>query len=117
VNTPIQSALPRLLLYAADINRQISERIQTNYHSLRQCFDGSCVSVFHVEGGWYSILQLPQTRSDEEWAEVFLTQQNILVHPGHFFDMEQKSCIVISLLLSSRLFMDTILRIRENLKE
>jgi alanine-synthesizing transaminase len=116
VNTPVQAALPKLLLYAADIKSQISQRIQTNYHFLFQCFSGSSISVFYVEGGWYSLLQLPQTRSDEDWAIIFLAQ-NILVHPGHFFDVEQKSCILVSLLPPSRLFMNTTTQIRKIIEE
>jgi aspartate/methionine/tyrosine aminotransferase len=68
--------------------------------------------MFHAEGGWYAILQLPQFRNDDEWAIELLHQQNILVYPGHFFDMEQKSCIVLSLLPSSELFASSLSRIR-----
>jgi aspartate/methionine/tyrosine aminotransferase len=75
------------------------------------------VSVFHTEGGWYSILQLPQARSDDEWSLLLLAEQNILVHPGHFFDIEQRSCVVLSLLPPLPLFRETTIRIRRIIEE
>jgi alanine-synthesizing transaminase len=112
VNTPVQVALPQLLRCSSDIQNQIRLRIQTNYQLLQNVFADSRVSVLRVEGGWYAILQLPHIHSDSDWAEGMLKSQNILVQPGHFFDMEQKSCIVVSLLPHSNLFKDAILRLK-----
>ena len=111
VNTPVQIALPRLFRFSSDIRNQIRLRIQTNYKLLQNIFADSNTSVLRVEGGWYAILHLPQKHSDDNWAEEILIHQNILVQPGHFFDMEQESCIVISLLPDSRIFKETILRL------
>jgi alanine-synthesizing transaminase len=112
VNTPAQTALPKLLEQSADITEQIRNRNYSNFVLLQNIFSNSKVSVFHVEGGWYAILQLPQLRSDDEWAAELLVQQNILVHPGHFFEMKQTSCIVLSLLLPSERFEEALSRIR-----
>jgi hypothetical protein len=117
VNTPIQVALPKLLRCSSDIRNQICLRIQTNYRLLQKVFTDSSTSLLRVEGGWNAILQLPQKYSDDTWAEEILTHQNILVQPGHFFDMVQKSCIVISLLPISGLFDDAILRLHQFIKE
>ncbi|MGA3287172.1 MAG: pyridoxal phosphate-dependent aminotransferase [Bacteroidota bacterium] len=117
VNTPVQVALPKLLRSSSDIRNQIRLRIQTNYRLLQKVFADSSTSVLRVEGGWYAVLQLPQKYSDDNWAEEILTHQNILVQPGHFFDMEQKSCIVISLLSVSDLFDDAILRLQRFIEE
>jgi aspartate/methionine/tyrosine aminotransferase len=117
VNTPVQVALPKLLRCSSDIRNQIRSRIQTNYRLIQKVFADSSASVLRVEGGWYAILQLPQKYSDDNWAEEILTYQNILVQPGHFFDMVQKSCIVISLLPISGLFDDAILRLHQFIKE
>jgi aspartate/methionine/tyrosine aminotransferase len=68
--------------------------------------------VFHTDGGWYAILQLPQFRNDEEWVIELLHQQNILVQPGHYFDMTQKSCIVLSLLPPPEVFAASLSRMR-----
>jgi alanine-synthesizing transaminase len=113
VNTPVQVALPQLLRFSSDIRNQIRSRIQTNYRLLQNIFADSRASVLRVEGGWYAILQLPHIHNDHDWAEGMLLRQNILVQPGHFFDMEQKSCIVVSLLPPSKLYKDAILRLKE----
>jgi alanine-synthesizing transaminase len=117
VNTPAQIALPKLLHSALDVRNQIRLRVQTNYKLLQNIFKDSSTSVLRAEGGWYAILQLPQKYSDDNWAEEILTHQNILVQPGHFFDMEQKSCIVISLLPISSLFEDALLRLQRFIKD
>jgi aspartate/methionine/tyrosine aminotransferase len=117
VNTPAQVALPKLLRCSSDIENQIRSRIQTNYQLLQNSFADSSASVFHIEGGWYAILQLPQIHSDDKWAEEILTQQNILVQPGHYFDMEHKSCVVVSLLPISSLFENTLLQLRQFIEE
>jgi alanine-synthesizing transaminase len=98
VNTPVQNALPNLLQCAPAIQTHIRTRIRTNHESLKSCFAQSKVSVLNSEGGWYGILQLPQNMSDEEWVLDFLIHKNILVYPGHFFELDQKACIIISLL-------------------
>jgi alanine-synthesizing transaminase len=98
VNTPVQAALPQLLSSVSHIESQILKRIQRNSAALQKSFMNSRTSVFHVEGGWYAILRLPQIFSDDQWAEKFLFYENIIVQPGHYYGMEQPSCIVLSLL-------------------
>jgi alanine-synthesizing transaminase len=112
VNTPVQVALPKLLEQSQCIGKQIRTRVYSNYHLLQRVFTDSRATVFQTEGGWYAILQLPQCYNDDEWAVELLHQQNILVYPGHFFDMKQKSCIVLSLLPPSDFFADALSRIR-----
>ena len=112
VNTPVQVALPKLLEYSQFIGEQIRRRVYSNYRLLQRAFTGSSVSVFQAEGGWYAVLQLSQLHDDDEWAVELLHQQNILVYPGHFFNMEQKSCIVLSLLPSPELFAASLSCIR-----
>jgi alanine-synthesizing transaminase len=117
VNTPAQIALPKLLRSSSEIRNQIRLRIQENYRILQSVFMDSSTSVLRVEGGWYAILQLPQKYSDDHWAEEILTHENILVQPGNFFDLEQKSSIVISLLPISRLFEDSIRQLQRFIEE
>ncbi len=111
VNTPAQAVLPKLLEQSQFIGKQIRTRIRYNFDLLQKVFADSSASVFRIEGGWYAILQLPQFRNDDEWAIELLRQINILVHPGHFFEMKQKSCIVLSLLPHSEYFADALSQI------
>jgi hypothetical protein len=104
VNTPVQAALPTLLSYADSLSGQIHSRVHSQYQLLQTTFADSNATVLHSEGGWYAILQLTQSHNDEEWAIELLQKENILVYPGHFFEMEQPSCLVLSLLPPSDLF-------------
>ena len=51
-----------------------------------------------MEAGWYAILRVPETKSDEEWALSLVQEHAVLVHPGYFFDMARGAHLVISLL-------------------
>jgi alanine-synthesizing transaminase len=112
VNTPAQAALPKLLEQSEFIGEQIRTRVRSNFHLLQNTFADSSATVFRAEGGWYGILQLPQFHSDEAWAVELLRERNIFVHPGHFFDMKQKSCLVLSLLLPPDTFSVALTQIR-----
>jgi alanine-synthesizing transaminase len=117
VNSPVQIALPKLFRYSTDIREQILTRVRTNYQQLLKTFVESVTTVMQTEGGWYAVLHLPQRYGDEEWAERILTHHNVLVQPGYFYDMEQKSCIVISLLPDSNIFKDTLLQLWRFIEE
>src|SRR5262249_1115657 len=72
VSTPVQIALPSLLASAEHVQSQIRARIAANLAMLRERLAGSPVAPLRVEGGWYTILQMPRTRSEEEWAMMLL---------------------------------------------
>lgn len=114
VSTPVQQALPSLLKDLPLLTRQILERVRGNYHWLKDTLhSGSAMSLLHCEGGWNAILQLPNTQTDEEWGLKFLRERNILVHPGHLFDMQNTVCIVISLLVKREILASGIQAMRE----
>jgi alanine-synthesizing transaminase len=98
VNTPVQIALPKLIKLSSNIGTIIHKRVESNYTMLQSVFRNSNATVLNTEGGWYAILQLPQTKTDEQWADKILSRLNILVYPGYFFDIPQKSSVVVSLL-------------------
>jgi aspartate/methionine/tyrosine aminotransferase len=64
-----------------------------------------------VEGGWYAILQVPQTRSEEQWCLELLEQDDVLVQPGFFYDFESEAFLVASLLTSPAVFQEGIRRL------
>ncbi len=51
-----------------------------------------------VEGGWYAVVRVPVTRSDEDLAIDILQQTSVLVHPGHFYDFPSDGYLIVSLL-------------------
>lgn len=99
VNTHVQQMLPSLLKERKSTTRRFLERLQTNLAALRSRVTlARAVSLLRCEGGWYAVLQVPATRSDEDWAEVLLEDCNTLMHPGLFFSIDRINCLVLSLL-------------------
>ncbi len=99
VATPVQHALPTILATRGVAENAIRERTRTNLRVLREsCARAAAASVLHVEGGWYAIIRVPETRSDEEWALDLVEHEGVHVQPGYFFDMSRGAHLVVSLL-------------------
>ena len=58
-------------------------------------------------------MRLPRKRSDQEWALRLLDADGVLVQPGFFYDVEQESLVVISLLTEPDLLCEGIGRMEE----
>jgi aspartate/methionine/tyrosine aminotransferase len=66
-----------------------------------------------VEGGWYAVLRVPVTRTDEELAVELLRQKSVLVHPGHFYDFPSDGYLVLSLITRQADFAEALQRVLE----
>jgi aspartate/methionine/tyrosine aminotransferase len=66
-----------------------------------------------VDGGWYAVLRVPVTRSDEELAVDLLLRKSVLVHPGHFYDFPGDGYLVLSLITKQEEFGEGIGRLLE----
>jgi aspartate/methionine/tyrosine aminotransferase len=71
----------------------------------------SALARLQTEGGWYAILKVPSTRSDEDWAIRLLSREGVLVHPGHFYDFPSEGQLIISLLPAPDTFKEGFLKI------
>ena len=118
VATPVQVALPRLLQAGEAVRAQILERTRANLAFLRGAIGGvSPCRALNVEGGWYAILQVPGTRSEEQWALDLLAHRHVLVQPGFFYDFGSEAFLVLSLLTPSQVFeqgVNRVLHLTEN---
>jgi aspartate/methionine/tyrosine aminotransferase len=112
VGTPVQYAAARLLEAGETVRRQIRERTAANLAFARPALEGSAAGVLAVEGGWYIVVQVPRTRSEEQWALDLLTQEGVLVQPGYFYDFESEAFLVVSLLTTPESFREGIARLR-----
>ena len=65
---------------------------------MRETIHGSAATLLRTEGGWYAVLQVPRTRTEEEWTLKLLDESDVLVQPGFFFDFESEAFLVLSLL-------------------
>jgi len=112
VSTPVQVALPSLLALASGIMEQVRQRTASNLARLRETMLGSAATLLRTEGGWYAVLQVPRTRTEEEWTLKLLGESNVLVQPGFFFDFESEAFLVLSLLPEPAKFAEGVSRLR-----
>ncbi len=112
VSAPMALALPPLLKSRRVMLPQISERLESNLQILDDALaPGSPVTRLKSQGGWYAVLRVPATRTDEDWAIELLTSEHVFVHPGHFYDFESEGFLVVSLLPAPGAFREGIERL------
>lgn len=99
VSAPVQWAAPTMLEQRSTVQAQIIDRARHNLSELDSQLSQqkSCVRL-SVEGGWYAVLRVPVTQSDEDLAIALLREKRVLVHPGHFYDFPQDGFLVLSLI-------------------
>jgi alanine-synthesizing transaminase len=98
VSTPVQVAAPELLARREELQRPILDRTRANLSCLRARLGGSPATLLEPEGGWYAVVRVPATLGEEERVTRLLEQQDVLVHPGYFFDFPHEAYLVLSLL-------------------
>jgi aspartate/methionine/tyrosine aminotransferase len=105
MNAPVQWATPIFLQQRHGFQQQMMARVRSNLSELDRQLAGqkSCVRL-ECEGGWYAVVRVPATRSDEDLAIELLTEKGVYVHPGHFYDFTQEGHLVISLITPEREF-------------
>ncbi len=112
VSAPLAHALPTLLDLRHEAQRQILDRVKGNLNYLDQQLAPQIpVGRLRGEGGWYAILRVPTTRTDEDWAVELLAHEQVLVHPGHFYDFLSDGHLVVSLLTTPDVFQEGISRL------
>ncbi|MBI4455481.1 MAG: pyridoxal phosphate-dependent aminotransferase [Acidobacteria bacterium] len=111
VNTPVQTVAATWLGDRRQMQAQVLERISRNLSFLRDQVRNSPCCALNVEGGWYAILQVPQTRTEEEWVLTLLEKDNVQSHPGYFFDFEREAFLIVSLLPEPSVFEPAVQRL------
>jgi alanine-synthesizing transaminase len=114
INAPIQWATGELLHQRHNIQRQLLDRVLANLAELdRQLARQKTCQRLSVEGGWYAVLRVPVTRTDEELAVDLLRRKSVLVHPGHFYDFPSDGYLVLSLITQQADFAEALQRVLE----
>jgi alanine-synthesizing transaminase len=118
VATPVQRALPALLRSRGSAEGAIRARTRTNLRVLREVLARApSASVLDVEGGWYAMVRVPETRSDEEWALDLVDHDGVHVQPGYFFDVSRGAHLVLSLLTPEDTFAEGVRRLAARMHE
>jgi alanine-synthesizing transaminase len=114
MNAPIQWATPALLDQRKSIQQQLLDRVLNNLAELdRQLAGQKTCRRLQVEGGWYAILRVPVTQTDEELTITLLRRKSVLVHPGHFYDFPSDGYLVLSLIAARDDFSEGVNRLLE----
>ncbi len=112
VSTPVQIAAPGLIEMGAAIRSQIVARVKQNLEVLRaHAASSPSVTVLPVEGGWSAVLQVPAMGTEEALVLSLVEHDEVLVHPGYFFDFPREAFIVVSLLVEPAVFNTAIQRV------
>ncbi len=111
VGAPVQHALAAILAARAQTSDAIAARTRRNLAFLRTALAGApSASLLDVEGGWYAIVRVPETETDEEWALSLLEKDGVHVQPGYFFDLDRGAHLVVSLLTPEATFAEGVAR-------
>jgi len=114
MNAPIQWATPVLLGQRKGVQEQLLNRVLANLKELdRQLVAQKACQRLTAEGGWYAVLRIPVTQTDEEFAVDLLRRKSVLVHPGHFYDFPTDGYLVLSLITQTEDFAEGVHQILE----
>jgi len=114
MNAPIQLAAPAFLGQRQMIQPLLLDRVRANLAELdRQLSKQKTCQRLEVEGGWYAVLRVPATQSDEDLAIEILRKASVLVHPGHFYDFPRDGYLIVSLITPPAAFREGIVRVME----
>lgn len=117
VNTPVQNALASLMSLRAETQGQIQSRIACNLSTVETMIaDVPQVALLKAEGGWYAVLQVEGLTNEEQWILDLIEQDQVLVHPGYFYDFEEEGYIVLSLIVDADIFREGMKRFLQRVK-
>jgi aspartate/methionine/tyrosine aminotransferase len=118
VNAPVQWAAPALLEERKKLQPILLDRLRVNLDELDRQLSGlATCRRLDVEGGWYAVVRVPVTKSDEELAIEILRKVYVIVHPGHFYDFPVDGNLVVSLIPDPAIFREAASRLMTVLRE
>jgi alanine-synthesizing transaminase len=98
-STPVQLALPKFLSFRHTLQSQLQKRISANLSVMdSMLLESKSLARLDREGGWYAILRVPVTATDDDLTVALLERCSVLVHPGHFFNFSRDGFLVLSLI-------------------
>ncbi|HLW44498.1 MAG TPA: pyridoxal phosphate-dependent aminotransferase [Candidatus Acidoferrales bacterium] len=98
-STPVQLALPKFLSLRHSLQEQLQQRVSVNLSVLDSILrESKSLARLDGEGGWYAILRVPVTATDDDLTVALLERCSVLVHPGHFFNFWRDGFLVLGLI-------------------
>jgi alanine-synthesizing transaminase len=117
-STPVQLALPTFLSLRHEMQAQLQERVAANLSALdAMLHESQSLSRLERDGGWYALLRVPVTATDDDLTVALLERHSVLVHPGHFFNFSREGFLVLSLITPQVEFQEGVLRVSKFFEE
>jgi alanine-synthesizing transaminase len=112
LNAPTQWAVPTLFDQRHSLQPQLLQRIRQNRANLQKLISSQpACELLDADAGWYAVLRVPAHGSDEDLVIGLLQKQNVVVHPGHFYDFPKDGFLVLSLITPTEIFREGISRL------
>src|SRR5665213_2242889 len=113
-STPVQLALPKFLSLRHELQAQLQQRISANLAALDSMLpESKSLTRLAREGGWYAVLRVPVTATDDDLTVALLERHSVLVHPGHFFNFSREGFLVLSMITPEDEFQEGLRRLRK----
>ena len=111
VGSPVQAALPQLLVQSDAVHVELNARLSLNRASLNRACEQThgAVRVLPSHGGWSAILELPRVVTEAEWQARF-SAVGVKVSSGALFDIPGGRSLVLSLIVEPALFREAMQR-------
>ncbi|MFN0123859.1 MAG: pyridoxal phosphate-dependent aminotransferase [Blastocatellia bacterium] len=111
LSAPIQLAAPAWMQLRARMQEPILRRLHENAGLLTTMLADTPCRLLRCEGGWSAVIEVPRIMSEEAWTLVLLGEDNVLVHPGYFFDFPREAFLAPSLLTQPAVLSEAVARI------
>ena len=115
VGAPVQHAAAHWLARCTPIQLMVLERVTSNWEWLEREVSDTACRLLQVEGGWYATLEVPRLSSEEILILQLLAEDDVVAHPGYFFDFAREGYLVLSLLPEAEVFQEGVRRILKRL--
>jgi len=117
LNAPTQWAVPTLFAQRHSVQPQLLQRVRQNRANLQKLISSQpACELLDADAGWYAVLRVPARRSDEDLVIDLLHKQNVIVHPGHFYDFPKDGFLVLSLITPTIIFNEGVSRLLQFLE-
>jgi alanine-synthesizing transaminase len=117
---PVQHALSQLLPLATDLQQQLLERVTTNRQWLSAQLQQPPYQAYQLlpaVAGWYAILKVPRLINEEALVLQLLQADDVIIHPGYFFDFPEEGLLIFTLILPIPTFQTGMQRVLARLTQ
>lgn len=118
VGAPVQVALPLLLAQRGGFQGRLLARIRTNLAAWRAWGERNGATVLDADGGWSAMVRIDSPAvAQRDFAEWALDRAGVLLHPAHYYDLDDDRHVVASLLPEPAVLAEALGRLEMGMNE